>query len=538
MKKGLNWAIGLVLAFMVGTALAAITQRPLDPRTGKSAGIGYGTTLPSDPHSDEVYVLTSATTNPYPHIYDSTAGAWRTILTVAGQSQGVPAANGSTTDNYIPVWNNTSSEFENSVISDSGTLATLDTDADLLFPDSVQAQFGTGGDVDIYWDNARTGLVIDGSASSPARTIFIEGGNGAGSTIATIGNGTQASMTFTNAVGNGSSINYVNITPDQDTMGGGNPTQNALQITMESKNHSGGTMQGLNINSITPDVNSFEHAINVETGWDAAIHLEGSNMQFHYTDSMIFSETIATTAQIIISDVNDAGGSMDFLELAFTPAQMDGAGDHVAGITIDIAQAVHTGGDWLAALYIDSYSGSPIIDTERAIFIQDGYDEEIYFGGGAIIKGASNINLVAGTSVSMVIGNGNSVIINDASGYDWTYNDEDGVQQDFGATLAVVGAAQTVSPSNNFVRIGAAAGASVTTITVPGLAGGQILHFVCDDANVTFNDSDAAGAAGTINTAGAATNFVCSAEDTITFLYVGSPLAGNARWMEVARSVN
>jgi hypothetical protein len=300
---------------------------------------------------------------------------------VANDLQGVPAANGSTTDNYIPVWNNTSSEFENSVISDSGTLATLDTDADLLFPDSVQAQFGTGSDVDIYWDDGRSGLVIDGSASSPARSIFIEGGNGAGATIATIGDGSTAWMTFTNAVGNGSSLSYLDISANQDAIGGSN-VQNMVNIRMETSypNHSGGTMNGLRFQTFTQDAQATENAIYFQGGYDQEIMFSatapkrisfaagaGEELRIGSVDNGVYLD---------IQDHPDAGEDTGLSDALYhfvgIVNAMDFAAENTVFMRLDVVHGASTAGRNYA-LFIDDLPNSTNT-LDYAIYQESGWD--------------------------------------------------------------------------------------------------------------------------------------------------------------------
>ena len=100
--------------------------------------------------------------------------------------------------------------------------------------------------------------------------------------------------------------------------------------------------------------------------------------------------------------------------------------------------------------------------------------------------------------------------------------------------LAVVGASQNLNPISNVVHVSAGAAADVTTLTDP--LGSQsrnqatIVTFICDDANLTFTDTDAATAI-TMNLAG---NLICSANDTIQLIYD----VVVDKWFEIGRSVN
>ena len=100
--------------------------------------------------------------------------------------------------------------------------------------------------------------------------------------------------------------------------------------------------------------------------------------------------------------------------------------------------------------------------------------------------------------------------------------------------LAVVGASQNLNPISNVVHVSAGAAADVTTLTDP--LGSQsrnqstIVTFICDDANLTFTDTDAA----TVNTMNLAGNLICSANDTIQLIYD----VVVDKWFEVGRSVN
>ena len=231
-----------------------------------------------------------------------------------------------------------------------------------------------------------------------------------------------------------------------------------------------------------------------------------------------------------------AGASGTALRLLTTLNAMDG-NDLVNGLSIEITNADHGGANnTFRGLNIEGIVQDAQAN-EYALNFGDGWDRDIYSATNLDMQAVTSITLRSGNGFAMSTANGFSTIINDGSGYDWVFNDEDGEQMDFQGDVAVVGAAQNINPAGNFSEISAAAAASVTTITAPGLASGQILTFVCVDANVTFNDSGAVGGAATINLVGAA-NFTCSQDDVLTLLYSGTPVAGNARWVEVARSVN
>jgi hypothetical protein len=108
-----------------------------------------------------------------------------------------------------------------------------------------------------------------------------------------------------------------------------------------------------------------------------------------------------------------------------------------------------------------------------------------------------------------------------------------------GTDLSLSGTTLTIDPNANVVEVFGDGSDTVSIITIPTTASHtERVTFICQDADVTFLDGDAAGAAGTINLAGTATNFTCSADDTLTLAYYVAPVSGNARWVEVARSIN
>lgn len=77
-----------------------------------------------------------------------------------------------------------------------------------------------------------------------------------------------------------------------------------------------------------------------------------------------------------------------------------------------------------------------------------------------------------------------------------------------------------------------------TVLNTGGLTignGTMIMTILCADSNVTIIDSELTGT-NTFNLAGTSTNFVCTANDTLTLQYTATQTGPD--WVEVSRSVN
>lgn len=254
------------------------------------------------------------------------------------------------------------------------------------------------------------------------------------------------------------------------------------------------------------------------------------------------------------TQVPAAGFSGTLFEASGTLNAMDAAGGDIVNVlSVALTNADHTGGT-LNGVNVGVITGDAQA-TENGIKVGGGWDVGLDLSAltAAYTTIAVKLPQIAaiewspsGTSEGQLVTGARTYVTNTINGaYVYTLEANGGtggeVTWRLGADLAVVGAAQNINPLSTSVEIGAAAAASVTTITAPPVsaaANGQTVHLICKDANVTINDSDGAGAANTINLAGAATNFVCSADDVLTLTWIASPGAGNNRWTEVGRSVN
>lgn len=146
---------------------------------------------------------------------------------------------------------------------------------------------------------------------------------------------------------------------------------------------------------------------------------------------------------------------------------------------------------------------------------------------GVIQNAAADITISVDSGQLVGIGGGSAYPFQIVRGDEFTF---------FQSTtaLAVVGASQNINPVSNVVHVSAGAAADVTTLTDP--LGSQarnqatIVTLICDDANLTFTDTDAA----TANTMNLAGNLICSANDTLQLIYD----VVVDKWFEVGRSVN
>lgn len=360
----------------------------------------------------------------------------------------------------------------------------------------------------------------------------------------------------------------------------GADTTDYFRIVPANANHTGtgNTLNLLHINTVTGDANSnlngilidtltgttgaaseTENAIQVGTGWDAAINFIGTDNFFTLptngnlrvrsvggSDLALFNANTVVGTTLITLGTNGGlpitiGGNA--VRIVESLLAMDGS-DTERGLWIDILNANHTGtgntvnilnieGTFLNPLTGDANSNLNAInigaltgttgaagEREDAITIGTGWDSHISSG--------DNIRLSVGAvSNSVTFGSTTGAAV-------FTINMNQEVTLTNGSAIAVVGAAQTINPDAWIQRVSAAAAADVTLIAAPpGTNTVATLTLICTDANLTFTD-DTTNALNGLEMSG---NFVCSAEDTITFArYV--PASGNNRWVEVERSVN
>jgi hypothetical protein len=286
---------------------------------------------------------------------------------------------------------------------------------------------------------------------------------------------------------------------------------------------------------------------------DSAFEDPGNDAYVNVGSGFAFRVRAVTTSRHVFSAATGTFNTTGYLniyadqgngiaqEIDYTIAAQDGS-DTGRALFIDIDNSAGATGssNLLYGIDIDSITGDAQA-SEYAINIGSGYDAVLNLAstGGITtiisddqiyIQTASNQGAVVFFDAVLGI---RSFLNIDA---DDTLRGSLGIVH--GTDLAIVGAAQTIDPNSEYVEIGAGAGASVTSIANPINSYGIRLTLFCKDANVTINDSDQAGAANTIDLAGAATNFTCSDGDTLTLAFLTAPGTGNARWVELARSVN
>lgn len=346
----------------------------------------------------------------------------------------------------------------------------------------------------------------------------------------------------------GASGSILDLTSSLNAMDGSDTTS-GLFIDFTNASHTGSSnlLYGVSIDTLVPSANASEYAISIASGWDRGISMVGPDSG----DQGLFISAGAGTAIYttaggfqLSGQFPSAGTSGQILALTGTVNAMNGS-DTVKVISCCPNNANHTGtsntyaGIGLSINSPDAEADETAIligssgetnNWDRDItFLNDDNHTHFYFEGGTA---GVRVQFDGADSTPDLLFRGNGTVQTSIIG-----GREFG--HVMGTDLTVVGSNQTVNPDANVVEITASSAASVSTIT----AHTQTNHtervtFICANTNVTFNDADAAGAAGTINLAGAATNFTCSADDTLTVVYMVSPASGNARWVEVSRSVN
>lgn len=181
--------------------------------------------------------------------------------------------------------------------------------------------------------NVEAGWDVGLAADSPVNLTYVQGID-AGAT------GDSLEIAFTSPI---------------DT--GGSNTHNALTVDLTIGNATAGTnnVRGLQIDSITPDAEVVETAINVETGWDVGLAVDA-----------LVNLTFVETA--------DSASTTDSLEIAFTsPVNTTGVNVHNA-LTVDLEIGNATGGaNNVVAIQIDAIADDPQV-AETGIRIGDEWD--------------------------------------------------------------------------------------------------------------------------------------------------------------------
>lgn len=421
-------ALGLLL-FCGGLALwAGLAQTQTDPwwhplnPAGQSHGVTYGTVLPalantgSRPTDGLLAVQITSGSPPVLNIYDSSASAWRELISTA--AIGV-------TDNTIPVWDAGLGVFEDSVLSDDGTTLTLAAGSIFSIGDGSTAddtiRFGAGNDAFVYWDDANSALHFE-MDSTVGADFNINATSTLGARYFRIQTGTIAAVIFQNPIAAASRDlwGFTDTLAAMDAVGG--DIINALYVNLTNANHTGGTLNGLNLTLDAGDAQATENALSFSANWDNDIFFTTSGtvavtnggaiswqansttrMQLDTTGSAeefsvltatgllnTFQVLVGTTAtqitptgtasegQYTFDNVPAAGASGTMALFAGTLTAMDAAGgDIVRGLYLDLTNANHTGGA-LYGTHLELDTGDAQA-YESALSLSGAWDTHITF---------------------------------------------------------------------------------------------------------------------------------------------------------------
>ena len=395
-------------------------------------------------------------------------------------------------------------------------------------------KIGAGWDIDI---NAVTSLET-GIGGTVLETL-LPGVAGTGSAMFDFGtatafatadgsdtySGASVTLTIPNATGTSNTYNLINI----------------AAVTGDANTN----LNGINIGALTGTsgaASEVEIALQIGAGWDRGLNFLVTSNQLSFGSAVTtgdfnfiavnptvrFKQNDGTVFAALSGNISSAGTSTNgnYLNLGNggTLTAMDGS-DTQYGIRLQIVNANHTStsntlnlfetdaitGDAnanLNALNIGALTGTTgaASEVETAILVGTGWDIDV--------NGTTSLELGATGTVQLTL---NATA---PAGF---------VQA---ATVAVVGASQTIAPAGSVVRVSAGAAADVTVITPASGVGYLVL--LCSDANLTFTDGGDGGATNSLQLAG---NFVCSEDDVLELVYV-TPNDGNLQWVEVARAVN
>ena len=324
----------------------------------------------------------------------------------------------------------------------------------------------------------------------------------------------------------GASGNILDLTKTINAMDGSD-TVVGLRIDLTNASHSGASnvLQGIAPRLLGGgSANATETAYGAGSGWDYFLN--------------------NTILQVINANVT-AGASGALILGTTTLNAMDG-NDVVTGFRSEIntATANHTGANNFVYGFRAILAGTPDADaTYAAINIADNgteWGQGIRFDHGmdspylyAARTNATNPVILFDSSFET-----SSIVFRGNAATRMAFQGGSELTHLMGTDLSLAGTTLTIDPDANVVEVFGDGADTVSIITAPtATSNTERVTFICQDADVTFIDAGAGGAAGTINLAGAA-DFVCSADDTLTLAYYVTPVSGNARWVEVSRSVN
>ena len=296
--------------------------------------------------------------------------------------------------------------------------------------------------------------------------------------------------------------------------------------------------------SITDDGTTVDFTVADFTVIDAATFTSDAGVGFIFNapdtdDQNIFqARNSGGTNGLLIDSQPGAGFGGNLWAFNEALNAMNGVEDTINGINIAITNANHTGGT-LNAINVAAITGDAQA-TENGITVAAGYDyginltafaadntiPPIYLADAARVRwnGAAVIQTNVGYAFRIIDADGNIMF----SRLSDTTSSVGGHR--IGTAVAVVGADQAITAPANVFHASAGAAASVATIVDPTDAMAAQITVICNDANLTFTNTDAGGA----NTLDLVASFVCSIHDTLSMVYDVT----NDRWLEVARSVN
>lgn len=272
------WAVAFLVC-SVSVLWAQMAQRPLNPRTGFSAGVGYGTANPGTPHAGEIFVVTAGASDggPLINIRDGVNAEWDEL-----ESMEDFFASLSLTADVLPKYDVTNF-LENSRFFDDGSnIAIGQTTA----PSSV-IKFGDCSDAAGFGtDGTRFFACLDSVTNLELRNASANTGGyfSADSSAVKIGSYTATAfwltiedtlgLAFFDEPAAGASGTLAQFDRQVAAMDGSDEVE-FLLLDVKSTNHTGGansnTLVGLDVELNTTDTDALEVAIRVDNNWDISL---------------------------------------------------------------------------------------------------------------------------------------------------------------------------------------------------------------------------------------------------------------------------
>jgi hypothetical protein len=239
-------------------------------------------------------------------------------------------------------------------------------------------------------------------------------------------------FSVTNEPAAGTSGDLVVIAPTLLAMDSGGDLIRVLYLNITNADHTAaGELYGLYLGLDSDDAEANEYAIGFDSSWDV-------DLSFANNDGITMQDFGGSTS-FTFRDVLAAGTTTNITRIVAALNALDGAGDYVRGIQLDLTNADHSAGN-VYGIDLDIDAGDAEA-SEYAIHITDNWDVEIYGDDEVIITAADGMNLNYRSGGVFSIKEGGNNIISHSGSLDTLTIRPDGIAAGGQLQMIDVGAA-------------------------------------------------------------------------------------------------